>query len=218
MLIAFIVSVCIALLVCGLSIYVSNNENVYLVFLRSFAPLICLILALVSANLSSSFGGWTIFISLALAINIIIASNSRNNKDKVTPLLLGGAYAVELLCFALAAIVSLPFNIWGILFGLSIGAFVGILSIIFDRKPWLNALIYCINLAFCGLVLGQAITLLISGRLLISSILYLLASLFIFARPIYVNFVKREELTFSVIGQVLEYLPLILLASSIYFA
>lgn len=218
MLIAFIISVCIALLLCGLNIYLSNNENVYIAFLRNFAPLICLILALISANLSSSFGGWTIFISLALAINIVINSYSRYNKDGLTPLLLGGANTVELLCLALAAMVSMRFNIWGILFGLCIGGLAGLVSIIIDRKPWINALIYCINLAFCGLVFGQAITLFVSKTLLASSVLYLIASLFTFARPIYANFVKKEGLTFSIIGQVLEYLPLIFFASSIYFA
>ncbi len=209
----------ICLIVGALSAVFGYNKNLLSFIMRILSSLAILILALVSANLSASFGGYTIFITIAIAFSIaqeafILSRNQ--DRQKAETLVLGITNALCLLCVLAAGITLIQFNLLGLAFGLLLGLGISCIVALVKKLSLIETLMICINLTLGSLILGQTLALLIAHFVTAISVLFLLASLVNLFTLFYSTFAKENKTTF-IITQVAKLICLTLLAFSIFF-
>lgn len=196
-----------------------HNTNLLNFIVKLLAPTACLLLALISANLSSSFGGYTTFIAMGLAITIAVnAFQCVKQKDlkKSETLFLGSINALTILCFAVAGIVIANFNVLGLACGLLLGLGTGFLVSIFRKMNLAEGAVTIINTAIAGLMFGQGIVLFLSHVNIIGAVLYFISAILTLSQLILSVFIKENK-AMQIISNTMRILSLITIALSIYF-
>ncbi len=197
------------------SIYKSSTDILNLAF-KMLAPAACLMLALVSANLSSSFGGYTLFICLALTLTITFESykcvkpQEKDNKDVI---FLGIINAFSLLSLLAAGMIVIEFKILALAAGLLLGLCAFSIICIFKELSLVKNLLLAFNLVFAGMVLGQALALVLTGGLF--AIFYLIASVCLLFNTIFDLFVGEKQ-SMRIVSNASRILALLLFAFSIF--
>lgn len=203
----------------ALSVVAKYTTSIFDFVFKLLGVTSCLVLALVSANLSSSFGGYTIFIALGLALTIALSAFKcvkGANTDKISIIFMGVTNALSYACFAIAGLLIISLNIWGLLAGLFLGLAISFFIMIFRKLKLTARITTSANIALCGMFFGQAITLLVTNAPLVTSILYFLSSFIALFQIIFGVFVKNRR-ALEIVSSVSYILSLILIAGSIYF-
>lgn len=211
-----ILGICVAL-GCVFCMVQSTTNNMNLT-VKTLSIVSCLMLALVSANLSSAFGGYTLF--LAAGLSVIIGEETYRcvkYKDKSTASVwfLSGSNALSLLCFLLGGILLAPFTPWGMLAGVAAGLGATLLMIIFKKLSWSQWLAICLNVVIAAAMLGQGLSLIISGFEFKTAIMYMVAAFLITFQLIFSVF-SRHDRTMRIVSNIVRIASLILIAASIY--
>lgn len=218
LLVTFFCMLGVTLILGGLYVAFNPSTSILHFTFKTLAPTACLFLALISANLASSFGGYTLFITLALAIIIALEAFKCVNSQATlgSTLFLGISNAVSLLLLTIAGIVIAPFNIFGLLTGLLLGLGISCIVLIFKKLTPSQIIMLIINLAMAGLLIGQAIVLLISQISLGTAIVYLISALLTLFQLVFTSFLKPNKIM-PYIARTARILALIGFAMSIYF-
>lgn len=216
---AFICTAVVAAIIGGLSVAAKHSTNIFDFAFKLLAPLACLVLALVSGNLASALGGYTIFIALGMAL--ILAEEAfkcvhGEDTNKSSVLFMGITNMLSYACFACGAALVVPFKVWGLLAGLMLGLAAACILMCVKKLTITQWLVTAGNIALCGAALGQGIALLASHSNLITSVLFFIGAAFAFFQVIFSLFTKRDR-TMQIIGSVAQVLSLLLISGSIYF-
>lgn len=218
-LIAFICVAIVAAVMGGLSVAAKYSTSVFNFSFKLLAPLSFLVLALVSGNLASALGGYTIFIALGVAFLIAVEAfkcihNENTNKSSV--LFMGIGNMLTYICFTCGATLIIPFTPWGLLAGLMLGLAASCILMCIKKLTVTQWCVTAANIALCGTALGQGIALLLSHTNLITSILFFIGTLFAFFQVIFSLF-NRKNRVMQIIGGVAQVIGLIAISTSIYF-
>lgn len=215
----FICTLVVALIMGGFFVAFDRSTKFLAFTSKLLAPLASLILALACANLSSALGGYTIFIVVGIAFVLakevfLCAKKAEDNNENI--LFVGIINAVSSLCFAVGGIFLARFNIFGLLLGLFLGLGLACILLTVKRLNLASSLMLGANLAIAGMILGQAITLLLAKVSLITTIFYLLSGVMMLTSQI-VNLFVKQEVALKYVKRVTQILSLILLSASIFF-
>ncbi len=218
LLITFFCILGVTLILGGLYVAFPSSTNILHFTFKALAPTACLFLALISANLASSFGGYTLFITLALAIIIALETFkcAKQEKTNSVSLVRGLGNLLPLILFAVAGIIVVSFNVWGLLMGLFLGLLIACISLIFKKLNLIESIILIANLAIGGLVLGQGIILLLSNLALGTKIIYFISAFLMLFNLVFSTFMKEDKVM-PYIARTTRILALIGFAMSIYF-
>lgn len=189
------------------------------VAIKLFAPLSCVLLALVTANLTSAISGYSLFLMIGLLL-IVCAEGLNFVEDKnntyyfVKNIISSCGY----ICFALSGIILGNFNVFAILFSLFFSA--GVVLILFaiqgKQKPfgyYLSNLILFITL---GLMLGYGFVQILNTLHLLATILYISGAACITIGTLFHLFRNPENAISKIMGNAIYIIGLIAFASSIY--
>ncbi len=202
------------------SIY-SNKENILIKAARLSALLSCCLLAVVTANLTSTIGGYSIFIILALIF--LLCHEALDNQDKEN----NTAYfyvknicqALGFICLFVAGIIFGGLNLFTFLAGLFIcGGLICLEFGLTRHKKGLHELISeSILLGFLGLTLSQGFAMTLLGTNILVGVFYLLGMIFS-SIGITINLFKpTQNKILKIITNALYILGLIVITCSIYF-
>lgn len=202
------------------SIY-SNKENIINKAVKLSALLSCCLLAVVTANLTSAIGGYSIFIIIALVV--LLCSEALNRPDLANN---KGYYYVKSLtlslgfvCVFVAGIIFAGFNLFTFIAGLFIGGGLICLEFALTRrnKNKHQLISESLLLGFMALALSQGITMVISTINVLVGVFYLLGMIFSCVGLAIKLFKPSDNKILNIICNALYILGLIFITCSIYF-
>lgn len=201
------------------SIY-SNKFTVVNAAVKFSAILSCCILAIVTANLTSAIGGYSIFIILGLIFILVGEFFNISNLEKTNAyyyfknLILSLGFA----CFLVSGLIYGDFNIFTLLCGVFIS--IGLICLNFALKRQVKSkgeiISQSILIPVISLFLGQGITLVLGAHFL-TGLFFLVGGVFTLAGTMVTMLKKENDNIARIIGNALYILGLIAISSSIYF-
>ena len=214
---AFIILLALSVILGVFYTLAKSDKSWQSVLVKCLALLSCLTLSLVSANISSAYGAFTLMSTIAVAC-LLAFECAKCALENVTArlYLLSSANAVAIILFILASISLTTFSYWPILAGIFFGIGFGLLSKIIKKFSWPKTAMIMLNLAATFTFVMQSIALIITGRAAATAALALISALFMTAH-IFMEIFKKDNKTFTVISNTLRILSIILIATSIYF-
>ncbi len=187
------------------------------ILFKCLAPLSCLVLALVNANLSSSYGACTLLITIALAIMITFEAFSCSLTGKAKLIISSSCSFTAIILFAFAAVSLTNFTPWAILSGLFLGLGVMLVTKLVKKDcSWNEMAMFGLNFAATFILFMQSISTIIVTKTVIAAIFLLIGAIFMTTSVFLSTFSKNTKL-FNILTSALRILSLILFASSIYF-
>ena len=201
-------------LILGTMFVLFNKANTLSYAIKCFAPLSSLVLALVAANLSSYFGGYTIFVCLGLGTVVAIENYAAAQKEDSNVSLLSAMNLFSVISFVIAGVLLAKFNVFALGLGALLGTSVACGVMIFKKVGKVQGLLVCFNIIAAFTMLGQGVALLMSETLL-PSIIFAITSVLIISNILIKLFGKGKACT--MIANALRMLSLITIAASIYF-
>ena len=201
-------------LILGTMFVLFNKASMLGLAVKSLAPLSCLMLALVAANLSSSFGGYTLFVCLGLGIIIAVETYAAAQKENQNYTFLSGLNLVAVLAFVVAGVLLAQINVFALGLGALLGTSVACVVMIFKKLSRLQSTFVCLNIIAAFAMLGQGVALLMSGMLL-PAIIFTVSAVLTFSHLLLKLFGSGKVCL--IITNVLRILSLVAIATSIYF-
>lgn len=189
------------------------------IVVKGLTMLVLLSLALVSANLKELTNALSLFITLALAFlilsEVVTASNEVDEKSKL--IVYSVFSAVSTILFAVGAVSLSEFNvlalIGGILAGLGIGLIVCAIKKNWALYPILMEILVWLSI---GLLLGFALTAVLTSQHLISSVLMLVGSVLMVLQRLLQKF-GGEKVAIGYVINGVYVVALLLMTMTIYF-
>lgn len=221
LLVAFICLLVVCLATGTLYSIYNYKKTIGNIAVKLSAILSCCVLSLVTANLTSAIGGYSIFVIIGLIFLMLgeCITLFDLKENKFFYYFKNSTLAIGFLSIFIAGITYGVFNVFALLFGLFMACGLICLNFAFKRQQSsLSKLIsQSILYVVLGLFLGQGLTLTLTGTHLLVGIFYLIAGIFaIISRTINI-LRKKEDNIARIIGNALYILGLIILSSSIYF-
>ncbi len=211
---AFLCALGVALIFAGLYVAAGKREHPLWIAARVLAPAAILLLALISGNLSS-FGGYAIFVCIALALFITLPALS-NIKDTISQIITNSVVVLSLVSLIGAGCCLTAFNIFGLLMGLLLGLGISFIIILIKHTSIIESIFTSLILALSFAIFGQAIVILMSGHLLTLGIMNLAAALLFATSQILEKF-KGDKMLLQIFTDLTYILALTLFAASIFF-
>ena len=180
------------------------------------APLAFLLFAIISGLVSSSND--VLYISICTAIAFYLATESCATQSNMDSKILIGIFHIASLIMLVFGSVSLaPFSIYGLLGGFLLGAGFAFTVFIVCQDVSIDKKIVCfVELIFSGTILGCSISSIALGTHIVSSALYLVGAILIFARYLLRTYFSHVGI-FRIITKIMLGLAMISIISSIFF-
>lgn len=214
---SILISVCVILGV--LYCIFKYENNIINISLKTLPVLACLILALVSANLSSNYGAFTLLVTIAIAVLLPFEAVKCVNQEKKIDkngLFLSITNFVGVILFSVAGLSLITFTPWGMLAGLLLGLGSSCLFMLLSKgRKWTYYLGITLTFTANFLFLFQAIATIMFSKALLLSILYLISAILMTAHSYCGIFSSRNRIMY-VISDAFRVLSLIAIASTIF--
>lgn len=201
-------------LILGSLFVLFNKSNMLSLAVKTLAPLSCLLLALVSANLTSAFGGYTIFVCIGLGIIVAVETYAAAQKEEGSKAFLSAANLLAIISFVAAGLLLSQINLFALGLGALLGVSVACIVMVFKNQGALQNTLTCLNVIFAFTMLGEAVALLMSGTIL-PAVFFTLSAVLVIASNLLKLFGNGK--VFLIITNILRVLSLITIAASIYF-
>lgn len=221
MIVAYICLVLVCMITGAFYSIYNYKNNIICVTAKLAGMLSCAILAIVTANLSSAIGGYSIFIIIGLLFLLCGECMSlidlRDNKFYyyIKNITTGLGY----LCFCLAGMLYASFNVFGLLLGLFLAT--GFICLFLALEKEKKSMHYWISqgvlMLFICIFFGQGLVLIISAPSLMSGLFYFFGGLLSVTGTIMHHLRKKEQNTIRIIANALYIVGIIATASSIFF-
>ena len=187
---------------------------------RSLTSLFLAIYALITINLLSTFNAFSLFIAIAMMINLFYtsATKSKIENDQAKKLVCGISESLVYLAIGLGIISLAPFNIFALVGGLLLGGAIALLILAIQVKKKNNvADVITTILIFVslGFVLGFGINAIVNTKHLISAIISIIAGVLLLTSNLLNEFLKEGKLK-QILCTILQNLVFIALVVSIY--
>lgn len=185
---------------------------------RSLTMLLLLIYAVVTINLTSIINALSLFIAIALVINIFNEGLKLSNIVNVQAkqILDGISSTLFYLALALSTLSLASFDVFSLLGGLLLGGGVGLLiSGLKKEKSSVTILFDVLTFASVGLAIGFGLNSVINTNHLTSAVLTLVAMVMLLTSEILSRFLKNGKLK-NILCSELKIVALIILVLAIY--
>ena len=185
---------------------------------RSLTMLLLLIYAVVTINLTSIINALSLFIAIALVINIFNEGLKLSNIINVQAkqILDGISSTLFYLALALSTLSLASFDVFSLLGGLLLGGGVGLLiSGLKKEKSSVTILFDVLTFASVGLAIGFGLNSVINTNHLTSAVLTLIAMVMLLTSELLSRFLKNGKLK-NIICSELKIVALIILVLAIY--
>ena len=218
-LIAFFSVMVAVLIVCGVSSFKTERTKLSAyTFLKGLSILSVLVLGLTASNLATNINGSTIFVLLAVAIQIFsaILISIPTKDDLFKPIILG-LDMISTLMIGLSGLLLVDLSIFGLPIGFGAGAIAMLIFGLVNKKNFnvKTDLFRYFNFAFaCGL-LGQ-IVIIVLNVISIQSIMFAAGAILYFINVSINTFIQSDKRSLLIAKNIFYYLSLILLTSSIF--
>ena len=221
MLIAFICLLIVCLITGTFYSIYTYKTDVKNIAVKLSAILSCAVLAIVTANLTSAVGGYSIFAVIGFMFLLCAECISLLNLKENTGYyyLKNITLSLGFVCFYIAGLTFGIFNAFTLLFGIFVAIALNCLNLAFKRheKTKHQLIAQGVLLGSISLFLSQGITLVLSSTYLLIGLFYLFGSIFsIIGLNIHL-LRKKENNLLRIAGNIVYILGLITFASSIYF-
>lgn len=215
---AFIILVLVSIILGVFYLLTKHSPSWQSIVLKCLPVLSTAVLALVSANLASSYGAATLMITIALSILVTFeAFKCANQSEKAAVYFLSSANFAAILLLTFACVSMTNFLPWGLLAGLFLGLGIAfVIRIVKKDWAWGKVCMVGLNLMATFAFMLQAVGTILATKTIISAMLLLLSALFLSVH-ILLEIFATDTKTFVMISNALRILALILAASSIYF-
>lgn len=214
---SILISVCVILGV--LYCIFKYENNIINISLKTLPVLACLILALVSANLSSNYGAFTLLVTIAIAVLLPFETVKCVNQEKKfdkNGLFLSITNFVGVILFSVAGLSLITFTPWGMLAGLLFGLGSSCLFMLLSKgRKWTYYLGITLTFTANFVFIFQAIATIMFSKALLLSILYLTSAILMTAHSYCGIFSSRNRVMY-VISDAFRVLSLIAIASTIF--
>ena len=185
---------------------------------RSLTMLLLLIYAVVTINLTSIINALSLFIAIALVINIFNEGLKLSNIINVQAkqILDGISSTLFYLALALSTLSLASFDVFSLLGGLLLGGGVGLLiSGLKKEKSSVTILFNVLTFASVGLAVGFGLNSVINTNHLTSAVLTLIAMVMLLTSELLSRFLKNGKLK-NILCSELKIVALIILVLAIY--
>lgn len=185
---------------------------------RSLTMLLLLIYAVVTINLTSIINALSLFIAIALVINIFNEGLKLSNIINVQAkqILDGISSTLFYLALALSTLSLASFDVFSLLGGLLLGGGVGLLiSGLKKEKSSVTILFNVLTFASVGLAIGFGLNSVINTNHLTSAVLTLIAMVMLLTSELLSRFLKNSKLK-NILCSELKIVALIILVLAIY--
>lgn len=185
---------------------------------RSLTMLLLLIYAVVTINLTSIINALSLFIAIALVINIFNEGLKLSNIINVQAkqILDGISSTLFYLALALSTLSLASFDVFSLLGGLLLGGGVGLLiSGLKKEKSSVTILFNVLTFASVGLAIGFGLNSVINTNHLTSAVLTLIAMAMLLTSELLSRFLKNGKLK-NILCSELKIVALIILVLAIY--
>lgn len=185
---------------------------------RSLTMLLLLIYAVVTINLTSIINALSLFIAIALVINIFNEGLKLSNIINVQAkqILDGISSTLFYLALALSTLSLASFDVFSLLGGLLLGGGVGLLiSGLKKEKSPVTILFDVLTFASVGLAIGFGLNSVINTNHLTSAVLTLIAMVMLLTSELLSRFLKNGKLK-NILCSELKIVALIILVLAIY--
>ena len=185
---------------------------------RSLTMLLLLIYAVVTINLTSIINALSLFIAIALVINIFNEGLKLSNIVNVQAkqILDGISSTLFYLALALSTLSLASFDVFSLLGGLLLGGGVGLLiSGLKKEKSSVTILFNVLTFASVGLAIGFGLNSVINTNHLTSAVLTLIAMVMLLTSELLSRFLKNGKLK-NILCSELKIVALIILVLAIY--
>lgn len=185
---------------------------------RSLTMLLLLIYAVVTINLTSIINALSLFIAIALVINIFNEGLKLSNIINVQAkqILDGISSTLFYLALALSTLSLASFDVFSLLGGLLLGGGVGLLiSGLKKEKSSVTILFDVLTFASVGLAIGFGLNSVINTNHLTSAVLTLIAMVMLLTSELLSRFLKNGKLK-NILCSELKIVALIILVLAIY--
>ena len=218
-LIAFFSVLVAVLAICGVSSFkLERTKLSSFVFLKGIAILSILCLALTASNLASNMKGTTLFILLAIGVQVFSAIlASIPTKDDIFKILKLGLDMTTSLFLALAGLLLAPLSSFGLPIGIGVGLIAMLVLTLINKQSfnYKTDLFKYFKFAFaCGL-LAQVVVILIS-TISVQTIIFAIGAIIYYSYLIMQMFIGNDKKELVITKNIIYYLSLIILASSIF--
>lgn len=217
-LIVFLCVLTVALIMCGISSF-KNEKTKLLSFMcvKGFAILSVFILSITASNLASNMEGTTLFILLALGLQVFsaIVKVLPTKNDMFEPLYKGLDMG-SALCLAAAGLLIVPLSPIALPAGFFLGAVACAMYALFNRKfSWKVDLFKYLQTSFAAALLGQIIIILLAS-ITIQTIVFSAGALIHFTYCLFDTFIKKDNISILITKNILFYISLLTFATSIF--
>ena len=185
---------------------------------RSLTMLLLLIYAVVTINLTSIINALSLFIAIALVINIFNEGLKLSNIINVQAkqILDGISSTLFYLALALSTLSLASFDVFSLLGGLLLGGGVGLLILgLKKEKSSVTILFNVLTFASVGLAVGFGLNSVINTNHLTSAVLTLIAMVMLLTSELLSRFLKNGKLK-NILCSELKIVGLIILVLAIY--
>ena len=186
---------------------------------RSLTTLLLLVYAIVTINLTSILNALSLFVVIALVINIFNEGVQTNNiqNQMAKQLLSGFSNILYYLAIALSLLSLASFEMYALLGGLLLGMAVGLIICGIKKYKDSSAIILTVlTFASIGLGIGFGINNILNTRHMLSTILTAVAIVMLLLSEVFVHLLKEGK-TKAVLCSQLKIIAMIILVLSIYF-
>lgn len=199
------------------SIFKSRGDWISFV-VRNITMLLLLIFAVVTINITSVTNGLSLFIAVALAINMFYESlqTSKIENQKTKEIMSNVTRGVTYLSLMLSAMSLASFNVYALFGGLLSGLAIGMITWIIKKTDDAGeAVSYIFAYGCLGLMLGFAINGIMFTGHIISAILTLVAGALLLTYELLSSFLKEGKLK-DILTSEFKIIALILLVLAIF--
>lgn len=220
LIIAFICLLLVCLITSTFYSIYSNKFTVINWAVKISALLSCCILAIVTANLTSAIGGYSIFVIIGLIFLLAGEFFNLSNFEKTSVYFYfkNITLALGFTCFFVSGLIYGDFNIFALLCGVFIATGLICLNFALKRQEKAKAEIISqsILISILSLFLSQGISLLL-GTHLLTGLFFLVGGIFALAGTMAKALKKQGDNIARIIANALYILGLIAISTSIYF-
>lgn len=212
------IAVCLALCLVS-ALKIQKTKLLSFLSVKGLAILSILVFAIVCSNLASNMDGATLFVIIAIALQVFSAVVScLPAKDNLFEPLYKALDMATSLCLALAGLLIVPLSPFGLPAGFVVGAIASAMFALFKREfKWNVDLFAYFGFAFATALLGQIVVILISS-ITLQTILFSAGALVFFVSTLFKTFISSDRKSILITKNILYYISLIAIASSIFLA